>query len=149
MYVLSAAPSSAEVCMIPAMDALHHSGLGWFKLPPSFAMSATHQLLPATYDDILSHVDEDEHIKASDAEIHHSWITAIRNLSHFLLVDKTSRINGFFALSGMSLETSLDIKQDSCGYSQTIGLDYREIFSIVARKESFRPFLALVAGRRM
>jgi hypothetical protein len=37
----------------------------------------------------------------------------------------------------------------ACGYNQIAGLDYKEIFSPVVRTESFRLFLALVAGRDM
>ena len=123
----------------------------WFKLPRAYALSATHTPLPTSYNDILALADKDEWLQATDAEIaslieHGTWELvplpagrrALKNKWVFRLkTDESGNVTRYKA------------RLCACGYNQVAGIDYKEIFSPVVRTESFRMFLALVAGRDM
>jgi hypothetical protein len=145
------APDHTEVCTTATSDALCHSSMQWFKLPPAYALSATHTPLPTSYNDILALADKDEWLQATDAEIaslieHGTWELvplpagrrALKNKWVFRLkTDESGNVTRYKA------------RLCACGYNQVAGIDYKEIFSPVVRTESFRMFLALVAGRDM
>lgn len=150
-FATTAIGSSEDYYMLNTTDCLNHSGIEWFKLPPAFARSATGDPLPTTYDSIESLSDKEEWFKATDAEIaslieHQCWELVPLPLGRKALKNKwVFRIKR----DADGNITRYKARLCACGYSQTAGIDYKDIFSPVVRSESFRLFLGLVAGRNM
>lgn len=136
---------------VSTADALHHSGIEWFRLPPAFARSAKGEPLPAKYEDIEALADKKEWLKATDAEIaslieHDTWQLVDLPANRRALKNKwVFRIKR----DAQGSITRYKARLCACGYSQQENIDYKDIYAPVVRPESFRVFLATIAARNM
>eukprot|EP00158_Paraphelidium_tribonemae_P000162 Partr_v1_DN18828_c0_g1_i1_m15213 putative retrotransposon Tto1 - Nicotiana tabacumSimilarity to retrotransposon Tto1 -Nicotiana tabacumSimilarity to reverse transcriptase pol - Volvox carteri len=140
-----------DMCLTPVIDAIHETGMQWFKLGPSHALSATGESLPPT---------------TNRSKLLPTKRSGIKQLTQRSLLSLSMVLGSscLFPLERRSLKNKwvFRIKRDAqgnitrykarlcaCGYNQVAGLDYKDVYSPVVRTESFRLFLAIFAGREM
>jgi hypothetical protein len=140
---------------VPMLIHLLNSGsTQWYKLEVSalaYAAQRSDDSIPKNFSQIASMPDKEEWIKATDAEI-----ASLIELGTWELVPPPKHQPVIPCMWVFRIKRNPDgsvIKYKSrlcaCGNHQTEGIDYGNIYSPVARVETFRIFLVIMAARKM